>query len=43
MDTVHEEQWDGELDSTSELVGNIIFLFFLVLLCEVCFQNISER
>lgn len=42
MDTM-EDEWDGELDFSSELVGNIILLFFLVLMCECWFQSITER
>lgn len=38
----HEEQLDGELDS-SELICNIIFLFFACVFWEWFFGEISER
>jgi hypothetical protein len=43
MQAPTEDEWDGELDFSSELICNIFFLFFLVLVCECWFQNILER
>ena len=43
MDMDMDEVENVELDSTFELLGNIILLFFLVLVCECYFQSITER